>query len=483
MKTKTLLLIYLIAIFSNLGAQEKLLFFQNKKTQLIPTAKFEPNIDGKLSDEIWNITPPFLLTHLNGSVGSPYDKTAVRITASKTHLFVSFNCEEPKVNELISKAQNPDDDISKDDCVTVLISPGVEPITKTYQFSVNGKGIVFDSLNKDKAWNWEGATVAVAKSENFWSVEMSLPFNIFEKDLKKVKARGWRANFYRIRPERAGWEDLTAASWVSVTGSNEYDGEQAGFIFIEPLGEKIPDSATPLVVAAETEYLSIVSVQVPKFNKDEIAIDGDIRDQINAGSIPITFKRIDGKLDVTTAKPIVLKNKTEGWLCTSKDSLVVSVRCYDTSMDKLVSSEKMRDNGNAWMDDSVELFIGIGQEESVTYYHIAVNAHGSIYDSLVKMPDKSGNNAWNGNNIKAATVRKELYWDLEVQIPFEDLDMEKVKASNGQPWRFNVIRHRPVHQADEEIEEAAWSPTNSPQSHVPSRFGYIFMDFMNAKPK
>lgn len=472
--TSMLLMIMLTPLFT----QEKILVYQNKKALVVPSAKFEPNIDGKLSDEVWNLTPSFILNHMNGANGTPFDETSVKVTASKTNLYVSFNCAVPKVGDLIVKAQNQDDEMNNDDAVTVLISPGIEAATKSYLFSVNGKGVIFDSLNKDKTWNWEGATVAVSKGEGFWSVEMSLPLKEFEKDLKKLKLKGWRANFYRIRPEK-GWEDLTEASWVSVAGTNPFDAEQAGFIFIDPLGEKAPEGSAMVAAGGEADvlYQNLISTQVPKLAKEDILIDGDLRDQINAGANPIVFKKLDNKPDPTTGKVIPYKNKTEGWLCTVKDSLVVSIRCHETSMEKLVSTEKIRDSGNAWADDSVEIFLKIGQEEGASYYHIAVNAHGSIYDSF------EGKVAWNGSNIKAATIRKDTYWDLEVQIPFEDLDMEKIKASMGQPWRFNIVRHRPIHYSGEELEEAAWSPTGSTKSHEPSKFGYIFLESMNAKPK
>lgn len=478
MRVSILFFIFLVISFSNLKAQDKNITFQNKKALMVPQIKFEPNIDGKLSDEGWNLGKSIILTHMDGAEGSPYDKTLIKIVASKTNIFISFYCQVPNSNELIVKAQNQDEDMSKDDRVTFLISPGIEANTKIFQISVNSKGIIADSVNNDKTWNWEGAVVAVSKGDGFWSVEMSLPLKEFESHLKKLKYKGWRANFFRILPEK-GWEDLTEASWTANIGGNSYDIEQAGYIFIESIGDKIPENVISLPVGETQDvlYLNLISVQVPKINKDEILIDGDIREQINAGAIPIFFKKLDNTPDPATGKVIPFKNKTEGWLCTVKNTLVVSIRCYESSMNKIISSEKIRDSGNAWADDSIELFISIGKEESNSYYHIAVNAHGSIYDSFEK------NVAWNGNNIKAGTLRKEDFWDLEIQIPFEDLDMTKVQASMGQPWRINIVRHRPIHQAPEEVEEAAWSPTGSTKSHEPSKFGFIFMDIMNAKLK
>lgn len=493
MRISILSIVFFMMAFSSIFSQDKTYSFQNKKALVVPVAKFEPNIDGKLSDEIWNLTQTIVLTHMNGTIGSPYDQTKVKITSSKTNIFVSFYCEVPKDKELIIKAQNPDDDMKNDDAVHLLISPGIETLSKSYLISVNGKNVVTDSFTTyivsvngkgvvsdaaNKEWNWEGITTAVSKGDGFWSVEMSLPIKEFEKDHKKLKLKGWRLNLYRIRPEK-GWDDLTEASWMNISGNNPFDGEQAGYMFLDAINEKLPEGALAITIPNEVDvlYLGLVSAQISKLTKDDFLIDGDIREQINVGATPIAFKKLDNKPDPTTGKVIPYKNRTEGWLCTVKDTLVVSVRCYESSMDRLVSSEKIRDSGNTWADDSVELFIGIGPEESKSYYHIAVNAHGSIYDSY------EGNVAWNGNNIKAGTVRKEGYWDVEIQIPFEDLDVAKVKAALGQPWRFNIVRHRPIHKAPEELEEAAWSPTGTTKSHEPSKFGYIFMDSMNAKPK
>ncbi len=460
---------------SSIYSQEKILMYQNKKAQVVPLAKIEPFIDGKLSDEIWNQIPPITLTHLNGLAGSPYEKTNVRIVATKTNIFISFFCEEAKPNELIAKAQNADDDMSGDDSVSFLISPGLEKDPKVFLISVNSKGVISDSLNNDKTWGWEGATVLVTKGEAFWAVEMSLPIAVFEKDYKKIKTKAWRANIYRVRPER-GWDDTTASSWVSIVGSSIFDIDQAGYLFFEALNEKLLEGTTFLGTSPEWEYLGLPAAQVPIIKKDEILIDGDIREQINGGAIAVLFKKLDNKPDPNTNKTVPLANKTEAWLCTVKNTLVVSIRCYDPSMDKIMSTEKIRDVSNIWADDSVEIFLKIGPDENGPYYHIAVNAHGSIYDSFDMKPE------WNGKNIKAATLRKDNYWDVEVQIPFEELDIDKIKATTSQPWRFNIVRHRASHFEGEGIEEGAWSPTFSNKSHVPAKFGYIFMDEFNARP-
>jgi len=476
LQSKILILFILIFFVASVNGQEKIMVYQNKKVQMVPFAKIEPFIDGKLSDEIWNQTPPIVLTHLSGLVGSPYEKTNVRVVTTKTHIFLSYYCEETKPNELIAKAQNADDDMSNDDAISFLISPGLEKDPKVFLLSVNSKGIVSDSLNNDKSWGWDGATIVVTKGETFWVVEMSLPIAVFEKEYKKAKTKGWRANFYRIRPER-GWDDRTASSWASINGSSIFDVDQAGYIFLEALNEKTLEGTAVLGATPEWEYLSLPAAQVPVLKKDEILIDGDIREQINGGAIGLLFKQLDNKPNPTTNKIVPLTHKTEAWVCTVKNTLVVSIRCYDSSMDKLLSTEKIRDGGSIWADDSVEIFLKIGPDENGPYYHIAVNAHGSIYDSYDLKPN------WNGNNIKAAALRKDNFWDVEVQIPFDDLDKDIIKATISQPWRFNIVRHRASHFAGEGIEEGAWSPTFSNKSHVPAKFGYIFMDEFNARPK
>lgn len=475
LKTNILILALLYLLVCNMNAQEKVMMYQNKKAQVVPSPKFEPFIDGKLSDEIWNLTPAITLTHLSGLAGSPYEKTHVKMVANKTNIFLSFFCEETKPNELIAKANNNDDDLTNDDAISFLISPGLEKEPKVFLISVNSKGVIFDSLNGDKTWGWEGASVAVQKGENFWSVEMALPFSVFEKDYKKVKTKGWRINLFRVRPER-GWDDTTVASWSSVTGNVMFDVDQAGYMFFESLNERLLEGTTVLGASPEWEYQSLPAAQVPSLKKDEILIDGDIREQINGGAIALQFKKLDNKPDPTTNKTTPLSNKTEAWLCTVKNTLVVSVRCYDPTMEKLMSTEKIRDASNIWSDDSVEIFLKIGPDETGPYYHVAVNAHGSIYDSFDLKPE------WNGKNIKAATLRKDNFWDVEVQIPFDDLDIDKIKAVANQPWRLNVVRHRASHMEGEGIEEGAWSPTFSNKSHVPAKFGYIFMDEFNARP-
>jgi hypothetical protein len=60
-------------------------------------------------------------------------------------------------------------------------------------------------------------------------------------------------------------------------------------------------------------------------------------------------------------------------------------------------------------------------------------------------------------------------WDVEVMIPFADLNQTIPKP--GAVWRANLFRIN--HGTNHPVEASSWSPTQSPQFHHPNRFGNL----------
>ncbi len=144
------------------------------------------------------------------------------------------------------------------------------------------------------------------------------------------------------------------------------------------------------------------------------------------------------------------------------DTLYFAFRCAEPAMDKLRATRRSHD-GAIWSDDSMEMFLGSG----ATYYHFGVNALGSTYDGRVK--DAS----WN-SGVRAAAAKGPKEWTAELAIPLKGMVDAKALAAGKLPvrWVANFNRNRYV---TGRLQESAWSPTLSGESHVPARFGKLML--------
>ena len=148
---------------------------------------------------------------------------------------------------------------------------------------------------------------------------------------------------------------------------------------------------------------------------------------------------------------------TKAWLAYDDENLYVAAKCLEPNLAGLLVSATERD-GACWADDSVELFIDMGQTRKI-YQQIVVNAKGVIFDSLNK------DVAWNGE-YKVAAGREADGWTMELTVPWTTLE---TKASDvpGSVMGFEFVRSRP--QSGEMVQ---WAPTAG-GNHTPSLFGTV----------
>jgi hypothetical protein len=147
--------------------------------------------------------------------------------------------------------------------------------------------------------------------------------------------------------------------------------------------------------------------------------------------------------------------KTEVLLMHDKDNIYIAFKCFERTVNK-IKTQKRGHDGDFWADDSVELFFA--PQGTNTYFHFGVNASGSTYDGNKK------NNGWN-SGFKAAVQKGKESWSAELGIP-----VQKLGGSISNTWKVNFHRNR---YTSGSLQEIAWSPTFSGNSHVPDRFGSL----------
>lgn len=179
--------------------------------------------------------------------------------------------------------------------------------------------------------------------------------------------------------------------------------------------------------------------------------------------------QVDGKLDDAVwkkAEPLRLNRSLDGSgrapqpttvrVVRHGENLYVSAECVESKM-KRIKARKRPHDGEIWADDDIEIFIGPGR----TYYHFAVNALGSTFDAKGK-----GGAGWNAKGLSAAAGTTANGWAVELVVPLENITGKKVPAS----LKANFVRGR---RAGGRLQEGAWSPTYSGESHQYRRFGTL----------
>lgn len=197
----------------------------------------------------------------------------------------------------------------------------------------------------------------------------------------------------------------------------------------------------------------------------------------------VAAPKIDGTMDAAYGKATPLKFSflaggdtkptapTTVWAVTSKTHLCLFVKCESEDMDALLAEVRERD-GSVWQDDCIELFIDPTNQRQIDgYMHIAINALGTTAES--KGPKGDADFSWNPTIVAKPKIGKKD-WTLEVAIPLKDLtpDVKKI----NRVWAMNFNRMAYLLSGN---EDTAWSPTGGTDSHVPSKFGALWMDVGN----
>ncbi len=160
--------------------------------------------------------------------------------------------------------------------------------------------------------------------------------------------------------------------------------------------------------------------------------------------------------------------QTKARLAFDESHLYLFMECRESVLDPVLQKRaafkaaQTEHDSNVFSDDAVELFLQPSPEQD-TYYHIAINSLGTIYDARCEA-DGVYDKSWD-SGARAAGQVGERSWTVEVAIPREQLSADEFTATDG--WRVNLCRtEKPS------FESSCWSPTGD-SFHTPARFGLI----------
>ncbi len=175
-KIKILLFFLIIAILTIP------LFSKGLKLKAVRTEK-APGIDGKLTDECWDLAKPFShFLQVDPKTGEePTEKTELKILYTQSALYLGIKCFSKEPEKISVKSLKRDKfgwRSRGDDIVKILIDP-FQDKRNAYVFVVNPKGAKTDGLAFGEHFspNWDGIWDAECRiDKDGWSAEIKIPF-------------------------------------------------------------------------------------------------------------------------------------------------------------------------------------------------------------------------------------------------------------------------------------------------------------------
>ena len=226
----------------------------------------------------------------------------------------------------------------------------------------------------------------------------------------------------------------------------------------EPEPQPKPEPAAD-VFDAYRKNLGVPAARVPKLAQAP-TVDGKL-DDVYKKCEAMTFKFITGQDVKPTAE-------TTAHAVSTDKHLYLFFDCKSPDMDALLADIREHD-GQVWNDDCVEIFIDPTNKRQIDgYMHIVINAIKTTAES--KGPAGAEDYSWDPK-LKLETTVGKKGWTVEVAIPFADLVADPAKMCKV--WAVNLNRMAYLIEGN---EDTCWSPTETASSHVPSKFGVLWMD-------
>jgi len=139
--------------------------------------------------------------------------------------------------------------------------------------------------------------------------------------------------------------------------------------------------------------------------------------------------------------------------------------CEEPEMDKICSSPREADDHEIWKDSSVEIFLNPSGDRK-NYYHIILNASGSIADIAGTKNGASQSLDWKWNsNAKTTVSRGKRSWTAEIEIPIASLP-----GFRGDAFPANFNKNSVLSGTSELF---TWSPFLKNGFHDIEHFGNI----------
>lgn len=156
------------------------------------------NLDGKLTEPVWQTNPVNEFTQKDPNEGKPAsEKTDVWVAYDNEYIYVAAKLYDSKPDSIDASLARRDNYISSD-WFAFYVDPYNDK-KSGYFFAVNAGGTMLDGILFNDSWDdwsWDGIWQSKAVVEkDGWSVEMKIPFS--QMRFNQSDAMTWGVNFYR----------------------------------------------------------------------------------------------------------------------------------------------------------------------------------------------------------------------------------------------------------------------------------------------
>jgi len=157
-------------------------------------------IDGKADEQCWQQSTLADKFYYLGSAKKAQPETKFKFAYDNKNFYFYIHCSEPEMSNLKATVKQRDGNVWEDDSVEIFLCPYGEFDSYSH-YIINSIGTLWDAKitegNADAGWNSQ-AKVAVAKGEDYWAVEGSIPMSDLVKKTKPTLTV-WLGNVSRQR--------------------------------------------------------------------------------------------------------------------------------------------------------------------------------------------------------------------------------------------------------------------------------------------
>ncbi len=152
---------------------------QGRQEMVAMKAPENPLVDGKLDDQAWQLAPAAALRKRlgDGSQTTPTHPTTVKAVWTLDGITFGFHMAEPLPQQLKREVDARDHALTwHDDCVEIFLDVSGENQGKFVQLVINANHAIQDLFSGDETWEAKNIKVASHLGDDFWSMEIFIPF-------------------------------------------------------------------------------------------------------------------------------------------------------------------------------------------------------------------------------------------------------------------------------------------------------------------
>jgi hypothetical protein len=216
------------------------------KRVVVPKLHGAIKIDGDFSEAVWEKAAVLKPFYKNDGSGREREDTEVRLWYDDTALYLGWTCKDSDVQATFTAR---DSKFWEEEVVEFFVT--AKELNRYFELQWNPLGGVFDAiiendldehgLSKSFRGDWsftaKGMTSAVkvkgtvgnaGDKDEWWQVEVKVPFSDLGQAVPKPKDLFWRANFYRFN--RAKDQPVEQLSWSPTRLPSFHEPSRFGYL-------------------------------------------------------------------------------------------------------------------------------------------------------------------------------------------------------------------------------------------------------------